>query len=132
LEKAETEEISKNEQEISDYMRWLVSAPMTLDQLYETLLKSIKYFQDRFDVMQLLDYAVGYCKQSPWESVSLLWETISSAREIWWRADEEVEENILRAAMTSGDDKAREIAIKVINRRGEQGDYQWRELLDLK
>jgi hypothetical protein len=132
LEKAETEEVSKNEQEISDYMRWLVSAPMTLDQLYKPLKKSIKYFQDRFDVMQLLDYAVEYCEQSPLEAVSLLRQTISSAKELWWRVDEKVEENILRAAMTSGDDKAREIAINVINLRGEQGDYQWRELLDLK
>ena len=132
LDKAETEDVSKNWQEISDYMRWLVSAPMTLDQLYETLLKSIKYFQDRFDVMQLLDYAVKFCEQSPREAVSLLWETISSAIETWWRADEKVEGEIIRTAMISSDVKVQQIAIKVINRRGEQGDYQWRDLLDLK
>ena len=82
--------------------------------------------------MQLLDYAVKYCKQSPWEAVSLLWETISSAREIWWRANEEVEGEILRTAMTNGDEKARNIATGIINLRGERGDYQWRKLLDIK
>ena len=132
LEKAETEEVTKNGQEIANYMRWLVSAPMTLDQLYETLLKSVKYFQDRFDVMQLLDYAVTYCEQSPREAISLLRETISSAKEPWWRANEDVEEKILRAAMTSADEEARQIAIDIINLRGEQGFYKWRELLSLK
>jgi len=131
LDKTETEEVTKNGLEISDYMRWLVSAPMTLDQLYETLLKSVKYFQDRFDVMQLLDYVEKYREHSPRESVTLLWETISSAKEPWWRADETVEGNILRVAMTSGDEKARQIAVDIINLRGEQGFYRWRELLNL-
>ena len=82
--------------------------------------------------MQLLDYAVAYCEQSPRESVTLLWETVSSAKEAWWRANEDIEEKILRAAMTSGDEEARQIAIDIINLRGEQGFYKWRELLSLK
>lgn len=57
-----------------------------------------------------------------------------SAREKgpWWRSNEKVEEKIPMTAMTSEKEDAQQKAIDFINLRDEQGDYQWRELLDLK
>jgi len=43
LEYAETQEVNRNTQEISDYLRWLVNSPVDLDILFPTLQKSVKY-----------------------------------------------------------------------------------------
>ncbi len=130
LDCAEKQEPAKNGQEISDYMRWLANCPLTLDQLYPMLFKSIKYFQDLFDVMQLTSFAANFCDQSPLEAVSLLSECIISAKETWWNPEEAVERSILEAAMRSNNSEAKKIAIELINFRGEQGDFRWKDLLN--
>jgi len=129
LDYAEKQDPAQNGQEISDYMRWLAYCPMTLDQLYPMLFNSIKYFQDRFDVMQLTGFVSKFCDQSPLEAVSLLTECINTAKEIWWNPEEAVERSILNAAMKSNDADAKAKAIDLINFHGEQGDYRWRDLL---
>jgi len=129
LDYAEKQDPSQNGQEISDYMRWLADCPMTLDQLYPMLKSSIKYFQDRFDVMQLTGFVSKFCDQSPLEAVSLLSECITTAKETWWNPEEAVERTILSSAMKSNNAEAKAIAIYLINFHGEQGDYRWRDLL---
>lgn len=129
LDYAEQQDPAQNGQEISAYMRWLAYCPMTLDQLYPMLKRSIKYFQDRFDVMQLTGFGSKFCDQSPLEAVSLLNECITTAKETWWNPEEDVERSILNAAMKSNNAEAKTIAIDLINFHGEQGDYHWRDLL---
>ena len=130
LEFAEKQEPAKNGQEISDYMRWLENCPLTLDQLYPMLFNSIKYFQDRFDVMQLTGFVSKFSDQSPLEAVSLLSECITTAKETWWNPEEAVERSILSAAMKSNDADVKAKAIDLINYHGEQGDYRWKDLLE--
>ena len=130
LEYAEKHEPSQNGQEISDYMRWLAYCPLILDQLYPLLYKSIKYFQDSFDVMQLTGYAAKYCEQSPLEAITLLQQCITTAKETWWTPEEKVERDILSAATRSKNVEAQIIAINLINYHGEQSDDRWRDLLE--
>jgi len=129
LDYAEKHEPAQNGQEISDYMRWLDFCPLTLDQLYPMLVRSIKYFQDQFDVMKLTGFVARFCDQSPLEAISLLSECITTAKETWWNPEEDVERSILNAAMKSNNAGAKAIAIDLINFHGEQGDYRWRDLL---
>lgn len=129
---AEKQDPAKNGQEISDYMRWLAFCPMTLDQLYPMLNESIGYFQDVFDVRLLTQFAANFSDQSPLEAVTLLNICIMTAKEIWWSPEEKVERKILDVVMRSDNAQAKEIAIALINYHGEQGDYRWKDLLDLK
>jgi len=130
LEYAETVDVSKNTQEISNYLRWLAYCPVGLDVLYPTLTRSVKYFHDGFDLRQLTEYIAIYCEQFPLEAVTLLQMAINSAKEPWWMPKDEDEEHILRAAMASEYAEAKRIAIEIINYRGEHGDFRWKKLLD--
>jgi hypothetical protein len=130
LEKAETQEISINSQEISEYMRWLDNCPIELDLLNPILCQTVKYLNVGFDAMKLISYTAKQCEQFPLESIRLLQMTILAAKEPWWMLEEKDEEKILRIAMASGNKEARQIAIEVINYRGEHGDFRWRQLLE--
>ena len=55
---------------------------------------------------------------------------ILSAKELWWSPNDEDEEKLLKAAMLSGKEEAKRIAIEVINYRGEHGDFRWKYLLE--
>lgn len=131
LEYAETQEVNRNTQEISDYLRWLANSPVKLDILFPTLQKSVKYLHDGFDARQLIEYASKQCVQYPVYAVILLQMTILFAKEVWWMPKDEDEEQILRTAMTSKNEEARKIAIAIINYRGEHGDFHWKYLLDI-
>jgi hypothetical protein len=130
LKIAETQEVSQNTQEISNYMRWLKNSPVGLDVLYHALCQSVKYLNDGFDVRELSSFAAKFCKHSPLEAITLLQMIIQLAKEPWWSPEGEDEEKILRTAMASGKEDAREIALEVINYRGEHGDFRWKSLLD--
>jgi len=129
---AETQEVNRNTQEISDYLRWLANSPVGLDILFPTLQKSVKYLHDGFDARQLIEYASKQCVQYPFYAVILLQMTILSAKEVWWTPKDEDEEKILQAAMASKEEEARKIAIGIINYRGELGDFHWKYLLERK
>jgi hypothetical protein len=129
LRDAETQEISQNTQEISDYMRWLENCPVALNVLYPTLCLTVKYLHSVFDASQLTSYAAVHCESFPLEAVTLLQMTILAAKEPWWTPEEKDEEKILRVAMASGNCEAMRIASEVINYRGEQGDFRWKYLL---
>jgi hypothetical protein len=131
VEFSETQEVSLNSQEISEYMRWLDNCPYELDHLYPTLSQTVKYLHVGYDAMKLTSFAAKNSEKFPFEAVMLLKMIIFSAKESWWMPDEKDEEKILRIAMTGGNKEARQIAIEVINYRGEQGDFRWRQLLDL-
>jgi len=132
LEDAESQEVNRNTQEISDYLRWLANSPVDLDTLFPTLQKSVKYLHDGFDARQLIEYASKHCDQYPFYAVTLLQMTILSAKEVWWTPKDEDEEHILRAAMVSKNEGARKIAIGIINYRGELGDFRLKYLLEMK
>ena len=129
LEYAETKEVALNTQEISNYLRWLKNCAVTLDILFPTLQKSVKYLHNGFDARQLTEYASKHCDKYPFYAVTLLHMTIRSAKVPWWKPKDEDEEQILKAAMASSNNEARLIAIKVINYRGECGDFRWKYLL---
>lgn len=130
FEYAEKQEPVQNGQEISDYMRWLEYCPLSLDVLFPMLFNSIKYFQDSYDVMQITKYAAKYCELSPVEAITLLHNCITTAKELWWNPEEEVERNILTVALKSKNGEAKGIAIDLINYHGEKGDYRWKDLLE--
>ncbi len=132
LEYAETQEVSRNTQEISDYLRWLANSPVDLDTLFPTLQKSVKYFHDRFDARQLIEYASKHSDQYPFYAVTLLQMAILSAKEVWLMPKDEDVEHILRAAMVSKNEEARVIAIDIINYEGERGNFRWKFLLDAR
>jgi hypothetical protein len=130
LKYAETQEVSQNTQEISDYMRWLDNCPVGFDILYPTLCQTVKYLYDGFDALQITGYAAKHCERFPLEAANLLQMTILWAKEPWWNPEDKDEEKILRAALKSGNEDARRIALEVINYRGEQGDFRWKKLID--
>jgi hypothetical protein len=132
LEFAETQEVNRNTQEISDYLRWLVNSPVDLEFLFPTLQKSVKYLHDGFDTRQLIEYASKQCDQFPLYAVTLLQMAILAAKEVWWTPRDEDEEKILQVAMASKNEEARKIAIGIINYRGELGDFRWKYLLENK
>lgn len=127
---AEFENADNFKQEVSDYMRWLDNVPVGMDATYPLLNQSIPYFHDGFHVQQMIAYTVKYSQSYPNESVNLLRNAIISAKEPWWKPKEDDEEEILRTALTSENPEAKQIAIEVINFRGEQGNFRWKELLD--
>jgi hypothetical protein len=130
IRRAEELDPSESSQEISDYMRWLEYCPEGMDVLFPLLRLSVKYLNDGFDVQQLTAYAAKYCQKFPFEAVTLLQDTILSAKEPWWAPKDEDEEAILRAAMASDVPDARRIALEVINFRGERGDFRWKRLIE--
>ncbi len=130
LAQAETQEIAHNTQEISAYMRWLENCPVGLDSLYPTLHQTVKYLHDDYDARLLVSFAALQCQHFPLEAVTLLQMTILGVKESWWAFKKGNEETILRAAMASDHNDARRIAEEIINYRGEQGDYRWKDLLD--
>ena len=111
-------------------MRWLEHCPVELDFLYPTLLQTVKYLHDGFDLVQLTSYAAKHCERFPLEAVTLLQMTILEAKEPWWSPKDEDEESILKTAMLSEDEESRRIAMEVINYRGELGDFRWRHFLE--
>jgi hypothetical protein len=130
IQAAEKSDPSQNSQEISDYMRWLDNCPANMNILFPTLRISVKYFTDGFDVRLLNAYAAKQCEKFPLEAVTLLRDTILSAKDLWWSPKEEDEERILRAALASNIPEAKEIALEVINFRGESGDFRWKTLIE--
>lgn len=131
LEFAETQDPKLNSLEISEYMRWLEYCPLELGDLFPVLEPTIKYLHDGYDVKLLNEFAASYSEKYPLEAVKILRKSIISAQDYWWKPKDKDEEKILRVAMVSGNADARQIAIDVINLRGEQGDFQWKPLLDL-
>ncbi len=129
IDYAETQEPSKNSQEISDYLRWLKSCPLGMEILFPVLQKSIKYLHDSYDCMLITEYAAIQSEIFPFESVTLLQMVILLAKEFWWNPKEEEVEHILKNAILSKNDKVKSIAIEIINFLGEKGDYRWRKLL---
>lgn len=123
-------EIENSNNEISNFMRWLKNVPVTLQDLYPILNKSIKHFVNGFDVSLLGEYAAKNCQQYPLIAVQLLEEMIHQAKESWWQPEGKDEEIILQTAMKSDDPEAKRIAVDVINLRGEMGDFRWKNLLD--
>jgi hypothetical protein len=130
LEYAETQEVSDNALEISNYMRWLESCPKDLGLLFPMLQKSIEYFHEASNIYQLIKFAAKHSEQYPYYAVTLLQKAIFAAKEHWWRIRDEDEERILQSAMVSKNAEAIGIAREIINYRGEQGDYRWKYLLD--
>jgi len=127
---AVTQEITDMTQEISEYMRWLKSCPEELSDLYEILQKSIKYLHDSYDYKLISDYVSIQSEKYPFEAVNILLQLINNAKEPWWHLTEECEEKIIKNAVESNNNEAKEIAEEVINIRGEQGDYRWKKYLD--
>jgi hypothetical protein len=121
---------SQNNQEISVYMRWLNNVPVGLEILYPILRQTVKYLYNGFDARQLTAYAATFCEKLPFEAVTLLRETIYSAKEPWWTPEEKDEEMILRSAIVCGIPLAKQIATEVINYRGEHGDFRWKNLIE--
>lgn len=117
-------------EEISDYMRWLVNAPVDLGFLKDILQQSIKFFNDGYSVQLMASFAAKHSERYPFEAVSLIYEAIKFATEPWWSPEVKDEETILRAAISSGNPKAKNIAVELINYRGEQGDFRWKGLLE--
>jgi hypothetical protein len=129
LKAAESQDPSEHAQEISDYLRWLDNCPVGLEVLYPMLKQTTHYLFDGFDIQQITDYAAKYAEDYPLEAVTLLWECIKSAKETWWTPDEKSEETILKVALESGNSLAKQIALDVINFRGENGDFRWRKFV---
>ncbi len=127
---AETQEVSANKQELSNYMRWLENCPAGLDILYPTLKKSIKYLDDQFDVRQLTSYLAEYAPEYSHQAAELLQMAILTVKEAWWHSEKEDMEIILRSAIESKDLEARRIAIEIINYWGENGNFYWKFLLE--
>lgn len=130
LSVAETQDASLNNQEISDYMRWLKIVPVGMDVLYPTLCSTVKYLFNGYDAGLLIEYAASNCKLFPLESVTLLQMSILSVKETWWKPENENEEQILRTAIGSDNEDAKRIANEVINYRGDHGDFRWKHLLE--
>jgi hypothetical protein len=130
LEYAEMQDISLNSQEMSNYLRWLKNCPVGMETIYQVLSKTIKYSHDGFDIRQIAEFAAENSDQYPLEAVMLLQSSILAERESWWRPKDEDEEKILRIAIASGIPDAKRIAFEVINYRGEQGDFRWKDLLE--
>jgi hypothetical protein len=101
-----------------------------LDILYPVLNQTVKYLEKSFEAWELVSFAAEQCQHFPLEAVKLLQMTILSAKEPWWTPKAEDEEAILQTALASGNSDARQIAIEVINYRGEMGDFRWRHLLE--
>lgn len=130
LQDADTQDVSLNTQEISSYARWLDNCPVGLDILFPALCQTIKYLHDDFDAKEITSYAAEHCERFPLEAVTLLQMNILSAKESWWHPERDDEGGILRIALTSGNPAAHQIALEVINYRGEQGDFRWKQLLE--
>ena len=127
---AETQDTSINNQEISEYMRWLKIVPVGMEVLYPTLCSTVKYLFNGYEAGLLIEYAASNCKLFPLESITLLQMSIQSVKETWWLPEKENEEQILRTAIDSGDEDAKRIANEVINYRGDHGDFRWKHLLE--
>jgi len=127
---AETQDVSINSQEISDYMRWLKIVPVGMDVLYPILFSTVKYLFNGYDARLLIEYAAKNCKLFPLESVTLLQRSILSVKETWWTPENENEEQILKTAIGSDNEDAKRIANEVINYRGDHGDFRWKHLLE--
>jgi len=130
IDYAETQEILQNSQEISNYMRWLKNCPLGMVTLFPILSKSIKYFHDSYDSMLLIEFAANQSEIFPLESITLLQMVILSAKDSWWNLKHEDEEKIIKMAIKNHNDKAKTLAFEIINYFGENGDYQWRNLLE--
>ena len=116
--------------EISDYMRWLANAPVDLGFLIDILQQSIKFLNDGYSVQLMASFAAKHCERYPQEAVRLIHDAIMSVKEPWWLPEIKDEETILRTAIASGNANAKDVAIEVINYRGEQGDFRWKYLLE--
>jgi hypothetical protein len=74
-------------------------------------------------------FVAKYCESSPLDAVELIFDIIKSTKEPWWSPDDKDEEVILRTAIASEIASAKDIAIEIINYRGEQGDFRWKAML---
>jgi len=131
LNDVEAEEISKNTEEISCYLRWLPYCPIDYDDLLPLIKKSISYLHDAYDSKQLIEFVAKNCEENPLGSIETLKDVIFLEKEPWWNPKDEDEEKILRIAIESGDDVAKKLAYEVINFRGERGDFRWKGLLEI-
>jgi hypothetical protein len=116
-------------QEISDYLRWLPHVPVDLGFLSEVLQQSIRFLNHGFSAQLMASFAANNCEKYPAEAVSLIYNAIKSTKEPWWGPEENDEETILKSALASGNSDAEDIAIVLINYRGEQGDFRWKGLI---
>jgi hypothetical protein len=131
LNDAEAEEISKNMEEMSCYLRWLPYCPVGYKDLVPLIKKSIRYLHDAYDSKQLIEFVAKNCDENPLGSMEILRDVIFLGKEPWWNPKDEDEEKILRNAIASGIEEAKKLAYEVINFRGESGDFRWKVLLDI-
>ena len=122
-------EPSRFSKEMSEYMRWLENSPLKSTEMFKILEFSVNWLQHGGEVVLLATYIARYAKELPLQAVLLLDAIIKRAKEPWWSPADQDEETILRAAITSGDSEAKKIAIRIINYRGDHGDFRWKDLL---
>jgi hypothetical protein len=114
--------------EISEFMRWLEFIPSDLGNIFSLIHESIIFLKDDFHTRLLLEYVAKQSTSFPLEANQLLEQVIDFSQMMWLVREEDIQ-TVLQAGLNSQNPSAREIAVTIINKSGERGDFRFESLL---
>jgi len=129
---AKEKQPQKHLEELSAYVEWVPFIPEDLEEFYP-MIKLSALASEEFKVNQFIEFLSPIANEHAYFSISILEDLLNQEhRSLWFlRAGHDVVHvrNIIEAAKESGDDEAKDCAIRVINLFGERGDERYRDLL---
>jgi len=126
---ADSDDIENCQEEISSFMRWLEHVPVGFGEMGPLIKKAVPFLKDGYHKKLVADYLAAHCDRFPLESVEILHRMLLLAETGWFSLYKESVGVILKAAIESRNEDAKDEAILVINLLGERGDFRWKGLL---
>jgi len=116
--------------EVTSFCRLLKHIPLGLEEMYPVLLQTIEYKAIRFELVLVIEYLGKNSKEYPEKAISMLNEIVLSSRDFYMTSDTREQVRVILESSITADNKTKEKAVGIINLFGEQGDYEWRPLLE--
>jgi hypothetical protein len=137
LWKLRVELVKRNEprievsEEFTSFIRWVDIIPEDLGEMSEIIRGTLTYCKPQHELSGVFKYLVKHLDKHTYDVLSILDQLMISIGSGTSFYDHENLRQILEAGMRSADSKAKDLSIDCINRFGEWGMYQYRDILDV-
>jgi hypothetical protein len=126
---SESGNVEDYQEEVSAYMRWLEHSPVGFIEMEPLLRQVVAFLKEGYNKKLVIEYLSKHCEQHPQEAIEILHDVIRRIEREWFTLYEEDAGKIIEAATQSGNEKAVNEAILLINLLGERGDFRWKKYL---
>ena len=118
-------------EEFNSFINWLEFVPEDLEKMSELIKVTLAYCKPRHELTSILKYISKCIDKDIYDALIILDQLMFPMGSFTYFYDHKEISAILEAGMKSADSKARNLSIDCINKFGEWGVYQYRNLLDV-